>query len=118
VGIVGKVLGIWKDSGITEAQLQERLNLMKEEMTRGAVSHEKGEAQFRGDLVSAISELRAVTLTIAKLSSGQDIINSVTTKTLDSLSRKMDEYDKQVAELAGSISFIRQLFERMERQGK
>ena len=117
LGIAGAALAWWRSAGISEAKLEERLNQIKDDMAKGAIVHDRGDVQFHTDLTAAISELRAVTLTIAKLSAGQEIVNQMTAKTLDSIARKMEDHDKQASEFAASISFIRQLFERMERSG-
>lgn len=118
VGIASNALMFWRNAGITDAEFKTRLEAMKTELQHGAGLMEKTNSEFTGELKGIINELRAVVLTVAKLQSSQDVVNSVTATTLASLARKLEEQDKAISELQGSVSFIRQLFERMERQGR
>jgi len=108
VGIIGKVLGFWKDSGVTEAQLQERLQVMKSEMAKAAESLAKTTDDLNRDLREALSEQRAVLIMVAKLQSGQDVINQVTSKTLDAIIAKADQRDRMIQETQGMIGQILQ----------
>ncbi len=113
LGVAGAALAWWRAAGISEAKFQERLQQLKEEMQRGLKLSDQSDTEFKVDLCAAINELRAVTLTIAKLSSGQDVINSVTTKTLESLVRQMEDNKKDINELKGTMSLLRQILDQL-----
>lgn len=114
VGIVGKVLGFWKDSGITEKELKDRLDQMKAEMDRTADSLGRKTSDFNSDLKQTIAELRAVVITQASLQSSQDVLNKITEKMLDSLARKAENHDRIISETQGMIG---QVLKELKRNG-
>ena len=116
LGVAGAALAWWRSAGISEAKFQERLTQVKEEMAKGALINQRSDDAFKQDLCAAINELRAVTLTIAKLSSGQDVINAVTNKALETLARKSEEQDKRINENQSVAGLIREWLERQERK--
>ena len=115
VGIIGSALGFWKNSGITEAQLQERLQQMKEEMKRSAETLERSTHDFNDDLKQTIAELRAVVVTVASLQGSQDVTNKVTEKLLDSLARKTENHDQLISQTQNMIG---QVLAELKRNGK
>lgn len=115
LGIAGAALAWWRAAGISEAKFQERLGQLKEEMEKGAKSAEKIDGDFKEELCSAINELRAVTLTMAKMSSGQDVLNAVTQKTLESLTLKTEQNSHAIADLAASMKLLREWLDRSNR---
>lgn len=98
VGIVAKAFGFWNSAGITEAQLQERLAFLKEEMKTSAVVLAKTTSDFNDDLKQTIAELRAVVLTVAKLQSSQDVTNMMVMRSVESLLKKAEQHDDRIAE--------------------
>ena len=114
VGIIGKVVGFWKDSGITEAQLQERLVQMKEEMVKTADSLGKSTRENNEVFRSTVAELRAVVITVASLQASQDVTNKVTEKCLDTLTRKSENHDRIISETQGMIG---QVLTQLKRNG-
>jgi hypothetical protein len=108
-GIVAAALQFWKNSGITEAQLSERLISIKEEIARGAAIIAKGDEEFKRDLKETVNELRAVVLTVAKLQSSQDVTNAVTARTLESITKKMEAYDHRFSELETTQGLIKEI---------
>ncbi len=117
LGVAGAALAWWRASGISEAKFQERLGQLKDEMAKGTAVNDRSDREFKEDLCSAINELRAVTLTIAKMSSGQDVINAVTAKTLESATRKIENLEKAVNEQGATVMLIREWLERWEKRG-
>lgn len=116
LGVAGAALAWWRSTAVSEAKFQERLEQIRTEMASHTKANESTDDQFKRELYAAINELRAVTLTIAKLTSGQDIINAVTTKTLDALSKKAEDHDRQLSYLGATIGLIRQWLERSEQK--
>jgi hypothetical protein len=112
LGIAGAALAWWRAAGISEAKFQERLEQIRKEMEKGAQINDKSDKEFKEDLCAAINELRAVTLTIAKMSSGQDVLNAVTTKAIESLTVKAEFHSRAIHELQATTGLIREWLER------
>lgn len=118
VGIASAALMLWKNAAVSDKEYNLRIASIKEELKKGNDLLDKRDEEFTSDVKNILNELRAVVLTVAKLQASQDVINSVTASTLASLAKKNDEHEKALNELQGSVSFIRQLFERMEKKGQ
>jgi len=108
-GIVSAALMFWRNSGITEAQLTERLDSIKKEIERGALLIARGDQEFKDGLKETVNELRAVVLTVAKLQSSQDVLNAITTKALESINKKLDEHDHRFTEVETTQGLIREI---------
>jgi hypothetical protein len=108
-GIVSAALMFWRQSGITEAQLKERLTSIKEEIARGAIVIAQGDQEFKQGLKETVNELRAVVLTVAKLQSSQDVTNAVTARALESMSRKLEDHDHRFSELETTQGLIKEI---------
>lgn len=113
-GIVGAALGFWRNSGITEAQLNERIGFLKEELNRGQDFQTRGDEEFKANLKETVNEIRAVVLTVARLQSSQDEINVVVTKALDSLTRKAEEHGHKIVELTTTQSLMREMLDLLK----
>jgi esterase/lipase len=125
VGIIAKVLGFWKESGVTEAQLQERLATMKEELrkTTETMKEEtrktaenvgRTTAEFNDGQKQTVAELRAVVVTVAALQGSQDVTNKFTAQLLDSLAKKAESHDRIINETQGMIG---QVLQQLRRNG-
>lgn len=112
LGVAGAALAWWRASGISEAKFQSRLEQIKEEMSKGAARAKEVDGDFKEELCAAINELRAVTLTMAKMSSGQDVLNAVTAKAIESLTGKAETNAKAINELQATMSLIRQWLDK------
>lgn len=98
IGIIGKVVGFWKDSGVTAAQMEERLNTFKDELQTSVATTKQTTADFNTHLKETVSELRAVVLTVAKLQSSQDVTNVMVNKTLESIVHRCEANDRMSIE--------------------
>ncbi len=105
-GILAKALGFWRDSGITEKQLEERLAFMKEEMKQSAQVLEKTKTEFDSDMKLTIAELRAVVLTVAKLQSSQDVTNMMMMRSIEALLKKSEAHDDRITDTAHKFAEI------------
>lgn len=115
LGVAGSAIAWWRSTGIAEALVKERIEQIKQEMAKGTQLSAKVDDDFKEELCAAINELRAVTLTMAKMSSGQDVLNTVTQKALESLTRKSEANEKAISELQATTSLIRQWLERQNK---
>lgn len=113
-GVAATALQFWKNAGITEAQLNERITFLKEELKRGQDLQTKGDEEFKANLKETINEIRAVVLTVARLQSSQDEINVVTTKALDSLVKKAEEHGHKIVELTTTQSLMREMLDLLK----
>ena len=114
-GIIAAALTFWRNAGITEAQLTERLTSIKEEITRGAVIIARGDQEFKEGLKETVNELRAVVLTVAKLQSSQDVTNAMTSRQLDSMARKLEDHDHRFSELETTQGLIREILNLLKK---
>jgi hypothetical protein len=125
IAAAGGGLSWWKASDIARIELEKSLAVAKVELAKSieqlksdlAVSSrmsERTDDEFKRDLYAALNELRGVTLTIAKLTSGQDVINAMNGKALESIVRKQEEHDKAIAEIRTTTSLITEWFRKME----
>lgn len=115
VGIIAKAVGFWRDSGVTEAQLGERLAQMKEEMRKTAETLGKSTSETNDGVKQTVAELRAVVITVASLQASQDVTNRVNEKLFDSLTRKSENHDRIINETQGMIG---QVLTELKRNGK
>ena len=94
-GITAAVLTFWRNTGITEAQLQERIASLKEEYTRGILAIqkaiEKDDSEGKLLLQRIVAENGAVTLELAKLQAGQHQLNLNVQRRLDDLEHAVKE---------------------------
>jgi len=122
-GILAKAVGFWKDTGITERQMEERLETLKAEMKVASAALEKTKNEFNDDMKQTIAELRAVVLTVAKLQSSQDVTNLMMARSMESLVRKSELHDERIleanhrfAELQTTQSMLRTILEEMQKR--
>lgn len=109
IGIVTSALANWRKQGITEAVFQERLEMMKAELKSARADSDK-------DLKEQMVEVRATTLMLAKLQSSQDVTNTMSAKTLESVVGKVEILSKSQSELQATMSLIREWLDRQNKQ--
>lgn len=103
-----------KSVAVAKIELAKSIEQIKNELAAGARSSERNDDEFKRDLYDAVKELRAVTVTLATLTSGQSVINAVNAKALEAIARKQEEHDKTLAELGATTTLITEWLKRLE----
>jgi len=116
--LAGNMLGWWKKSGITEAELATRIDALKLDLQTAAKIAEKDGGSFNQALKDAIIDLRGVTMNLARMSSSQEQINLFTSKTVEAITRTQETHAHMLNELKTSISVLKEILEREGRDDK
>jgi len=125
IALAGGGLTWWKASDIARVELEKNLAVarvelaksieqIKSDLAMGTRNNERADDEFKRDLYAAVNELRGVTLTIAKLTSGQDVINAMNAKAMESYARRQEEHGVMLTELKATVTLITEWFKRIE----
>jgi hypothetical protein len=106
-----------KNVEITKVQIENSIEKIKSDLLYSSRANERTDDEFKRDLYSAVADLRAVTLTIAKLTSGQDVINAMTAKAMESYARKQEEQERAISDIKASVAVMSEWLKRMEERG-
>lgn len=120
-GLITGALGFLRKQEVTDAVLQANLDALRQEFklsrdgdTRIQQHVDAQMAELQRELREAISEFRAASLTMAKLSSSQEVINAVTGKALEGIVRRQEEYAIAINDSASSIRLLGELINRIQ----
>lgn len=120
VAAVGWAVVFWRNTGISETQLNAKMDALKAELKRAEEEDGATSARFQRELNDlrlemreALAEFRTATVTIARLGSSQEVVNAVTTKTIEGLSNKQEQLIHATNENAASIRILSELLSRI-----
>ena len=99
VGIIGKALGFWQASGVTQGELAIRLQQMKEEWEKVNKVLEKTSGDFEGKFTKTIGEHQALLLMVTELQARQNVTNQMVLDGMKSLNAKMEAHDTRFANM-------------------
>lgn len=101
--LLGTGLSMWRTQGVIEERIKgahaltdERINALK-----------SNEAALTSDLKAAALELRTAALDIRGLAVGQEVVNAISTKTLQGIATTLERHTAQIAEHGAHIESMR-----------
>lgn len=107
IAVVSAALLFWRQTSISDAVVNEKLRALSES-GQETVREQKETADILRDTVIQLSSAMKE----------QGVINTVTTKALDSILTKLDNHAREIAEQGASMEIIRQFITRtQERKG-
>lgn len=119
-GLMAKAFGLWKDTGVSKAEMELRLAQMQKEWERTNRELEKTAGTADGKFASTIAQHQALLLMVTELQAKQNVTNQVLIDGMKSINAKMEGHDTrfgniehQTREFQTTQSMIRELLEEV-----
>lgn len=94
-GMIGKALGLWKDTGVSKIEMELRLAQMQKEWERTNRELEKTAGSADAKFVNTISQHQALLLMVTELQAKQNITNQVVVDSIKALTGKVEQIESR-----------------------